>query len=459
MPETPKNPLLISRKTTPNAQPGYQTDARTVENWASSLNAAQVKSAANTNSTTPQIFNAPVGSNRTGSQGTFVGQLTAIPTSGTWQTGDYGIGHKGRNIVWFFCIAGGTPGTWISGEITPGGASLLVACISSNNVTPVGFNNVALTPLATGVAGARTPPGPLAVASSALAYIVGSTGKLVKITIQNLTFSNVCTLSSSSTYLGVSPNGKYALVGRNSASCQVVDLTTGTPSGDISIGASGCEGIVMSPDSTKGYITGTGGAGAVITLASATNTHTLPVGNHIAISPNGTHVAISTTNRGTVALHSGSGGTPRTVTTMARCGFLCFSKTNGKVFVSTTLTIGSKPRLYTITVASASRITATTLNPGTTEAFGFITTTPARTRIWVVHGDKVAHYLLPLSGAVGPGVTVGSGPSDIVVTPTGRLAYVSCATSTTVTILTATNGQRGSSISVGHTPICLVLVP
>ncbi len=150
-----------------------------------------------------------------GTSGRLVGKLSAAPGSGTWLTGDYGIGFATTHVVVVTCTAGGTPGTWHVGSIISGAGSGTVSRVASanssltitGNTGPTVTAEVATSPKIAGVAVTGTAAAgkvPVATGSAAATWQT-----FASILLKGIVTAAIATTqtTTSTTYTGLTTAG------------------------------------------------------------------------------------------------------------------------------------------------------------------------------------------------------------------------------------------------------------
>jgi YVTN family beta-propeller protein len=242
----------------------------------------------------------------------------------------------------------------------------------------------------------------------------------------------------------------------------VIDTASNRVTATIPVGIDP-QGIAVSPNGSKVYVTNSGAppsvAGNVSVIATATNTvigSPIAVGNNpvtVAITADGSKVYVANFKSGTVSVIATASNT---VTATIPVGIdpqgIAVSPDGSKVYVAHGTTgFGA---LLVIDTASH-RVTATIPVGGLP---GGVAVTPDGSNVYVTNTNfshqqpDTVSVIAPATNTVTGTITVGEGPSGVAVTPDGSNVYVTNVFDNTVSVIDTASNTVTATISVGIHP-------
>jgi YVTN family beta-propeller protein len=249
--------------------------------------------------------------------------------------------------------------------------------------------------------------------------------------------------------------------------------------------------IAVTPDGKTAYVVIVGHPGAVVPIATATNTPGPPIeiGNHpdgIVITPDGKTVYVANINSGTVTpitTATNTAGDPIEVGVRPRAiavtpdGKTAYvvnqSRPQPQPWHSYEASKRGRPELPPDERGTVTPIVTATNTPGESIDVGnepfAIAVTPDGKTVYVANtwentgrlasGQSTVTPIATATNTPGPPIQVGSGPWAFAITPDGKTAYVINFYSHSVTpIATATN-RPGPPIQVGQGPRAIAITP
>ena len=204
------------------------------------------------------------------------------------------------------------------------------------------------------------------------------------------------------------------IANRNSGTVSVINTNTNTVTATVAVSGNP-EGVSVSPDNTRVYITHFGG-NTVTVLNTATNTvlANIGVGNWplgICVSPNGKNVYVVNNKDSTVSV----------INTLTNT-------------VTATIKVGSKPSGICIS--------------------------PDGSKVYVTnYGDNTVSVFNTFTNLITTKIQVGSNPFGIAITPDGTKVYVSNQQSNNVSVISTSSYKVTSTVAVGSTPMGVCVSP
>ena len=422
------------------------------------------------------------------------------------------VANNGSGTVTLFNTAIGFTGSPITVgtnpidiAITPNGATAYVVNYSSSTVTPINTStNVAGSPITV-----ATQPYAIAITpNGAAAYVVSyGSGTVTPISTATNTAGSPITVGATPEGIAITPNGATAYVTNyGSGTVTPINTSTNAAGAPITVGTNP-EGIAITPNGATAYVVNNG-SGTVTPINTATNTAGSPITvgsgpSDIAITPNGATAYVTNNVSGTVTpinISTNTAGSPITVgsgpigiaisftpppplPTVTAVDPAIGSTSGGDTidivgsnFVNggTTVDFGTAAAT-SVTVNSATQLTAVspsglavqvdmtvttaggTSTPGSADKFTYVS--GAATAYVANHTSGNVSVINATTNTAGSPITVGSGPTDIAITPNGATAYVTNVGSGTVTPINTATNTAGSPITVGSGPSDIAITP
>ncbi|MBX9781064.1 MAG: beta-propeller fold lactonase family protein [Chitinophagaceae bacterium] len=242
----------------------------------------------------------------------------------------------------------------------------------------------------------------------------------------------------------------YAYVPSSStSSLNIVDLSTNTVVTTLTTSDGlgfGSEGVCVSPDQSKVYLTNASSNTVSVintttnTISATINVDNVPIG--IAISPDGTKVYVANNGSNTLSvINSATNTVTATVSVGNTPGGIAVSQDGSKVYVA-----NSSDNTVSVINAATNTVTATIAvgrNP-----FG-ITLSPDGSKLYVVNSaDATVSAVNTATNTVTATIAVGRNPFAIAVSPDGSKLYVSNGEDGSLSVINTTTNTVTATINL-----------
>lgn len=260
--------------------------------------------------------------------------------------------------------------------------------------------------------------------------------------------------------LGVAPSrAQKAYIPNLSGTVAVIDTVTGTViGGPIAVGGN-AQGVAVSPDGSKVYVSSlSNNAVSVIATAANAVTATIPLPNGsgplgLAVSPDGSEVYVANIGSNTVSVIATASNTViKTIAVGNKPSGVAVTP-NGTAYVANFTD-------NTVSVISNNAVIKTITGLGN-DPEG-VAVSPDGNTVYVANNFDGTVSVIQTSNntVVGSPITVGPKPVGVAVSPDGKTVYVVNSGSNNVSVIaTATNKVIGSPITVGVNPQGVAVTP
>ncbi len=289
------------------------------------------------------------------------------------------------------------------------------------------------------------------------AYITNLNSNIV--TVINTANNNVAAtvpVGSGPQGVAVSPDGTRVYVTNinygSTGSVSIIDSATNTVKATVTIGYkySPC-GVAVTPDGTKAYVADRDiKCVSVIDTGTGTVTATIPVGANplgVAAGPDGKKVYVANRDSSTLSvIDTATNKVTATVPVGKQPTGVVVSPAGTKVYV----TNGGSNSVSVIDTAT-NKVTATV--PAGNYPFG-VAVSPAGTKVYVTNNknDQVS-VINTTTNTVTATVPVGDSPYGVAITPDGTKAYVANSESRSVFVIDTATNKVTTRVSLGFNPI------
>ncbi|MGD0711423.1 MAG: beta-propeller fold lactonase family protein [Bacteroidales bacterium] len=250
--------------------------------------------------------------------------------------------------------------------------------------------------------------------------------------------------------VSVSPDSSKVYITDGSDSVSVINTATNTVTATITVG-SGPQGISVSPDGSKVYVANYG-ANTVSVINTTTNTISATISGFnypegISVSPDGSKVYVANSGgSGSVSvINSASNTIVATIAVGINPMGICISSDGSKVYVtnqnSTSVTV----------INSATNTVLTTITVGN-HPYG-VSVSPDGSKVYVA--NYIASTISVINTAtntVTATITVGNGPEGVSVSPDGNKVYVANMYGNSISVINVATNTVTATVHVGNGP-------
>ena len=251
----------------------------------------------------------------------------------------------------------------------------------------------------------------------------------------------------------------------------VIDTATNNVTASVNVGV-GPQGVAVSPDGTKVYVTNEGSdTGAISTVSvidTATNTVTATVNvgirpRGIAVTPDGTKVYVMNYGSNNISIIDTANDTVTATVNAENPWGIAISPDRTKVYVT------NNGENVSVIDTATNTVTGTVSVGGLLDG---VAVSPDGTKVYVTNGwykgDDGPYYALDIgtvsvidtaTNTITATVGVGSIPSGVAVSPDGTKVYVTNFGSENVSVIDAATNTVTASVNVGSMPIGVAVTP
>ncbi|MGB9941091.1 PKD domain-containing protein [Methanosarcina sp.] len=240
----------------------------------------------------------------------------------------------------------------------------------------------------------------------------------------------------------------------------VIDTATNTVTKTVSVGVHPIR-VAVTPDGTKVYVTNSESSGTVSVINTATNTvtATVPVGAYpmgLAVTPDGTKVYVAVTGINAVSVIDTETNTvTATINDEVGPAEVVVNPEGTKVYVAHP----SKDLISVIDVTTNTVTDTLKYNIDIGSPYG-ITVNPTGTELCATHhSSNIVSVTDTATNTVTAVVPVGYQPEEVAVTPDGTKVYVTNSHSNNVSVIDTDTNTVIASVNVGQFPYGVAITP
>jgi uncharacterized protein (TIGR03437 family) len=246
-----------------------------------------------------------------------------------------------------------------------------------------------------------------------------------------------------------------------SSNVSVINTTSNSVIATVDVGSQP-NGIAITPDETRAYVTNGGGAVWVLATAGNTVLAKVSVGGYptaVAITPDGTRAYVTRTNSNDVSvIDTASNTVTATIPVGIAPGGIAVTPDGAHVYVTN---VGTMAGGSVSVIATSSNSVVATINLGNVGPLG-VAITPDGSHAYVVDGLGNVSVIATSSNTVSDTVTipqVGSCPFAIAITPDGTHVYVASFSSNAVVVIGTASNAVVATVTVQGFPQGVAITP